>query len=511
MNVIRRRWWWWAALVNSTVFFCAGAPAEGAPKPVETAGQPRDWEAAGRRGVVAADSGDASDAGVEMLKKGGNAVDAAVATAFCLSVVRPESCGIGGGGFMVIHLAGDGSRGAMETAIDFRERAPAGATPDMFEKLPEGASTRGGAAVAVPGTVAGLLLALEKYGTLDRATVIAPAIRAAREGFAADAHLVESWKEFAAGGDIEKAPFVRDTLALGGAVKAGDVIRNPEQAGALERIAREGHAGFYSGEMAGAIVDAARESGGVMTLDDLASFKAKEVKPLEGAFLGRRVVTMPPPSSGGVALLQILAVMEKRAETGEAKDPSEVAYSFVLSEAMRHAFADRARWLADDEFAEVPLSKLLDPEMLAARAAAIDPARAEGHNRCGVRDEKGGTRRGGPRERGAGGGPPPAIVEDHGTSHLSVVDDRGNAVACTFTINLEFGSGVAPRGFGFCLNNEMDDFQARAGEANAFGLMQAEANRPGPGKRPLSSMTPTIVLDGEGKVEVVAGASGGPR
>jgi len=456
-----------------------------------------------RHGVVAADHPEASRAGALMLERGGNAVDAAVATSFALSVVRPQSCGIGGGGFMLVRLTEDprtpGS-GPIEVAIDYREQAPAAVGPDYFESLDDDQASRwSGGASGVPGTVAGLLHALERFGTLDRATVMSPAIRLAENGFEADAAFVDAaqslipWFEEDPSRKTSRA-FVWETFLRKGAVAVGDRIRNPQQAAALRAIASDGRDAFYTGETARRIVDAVQRAGGVMTLDDLSSYTVAERDPLEGTFHGRRVLVMPPPSSGGVATLQVLGALDRYEQTSGATLASmghnSAAYVHIVAEAFKHAFADRAAWLGDTDHADAPIDRLLSGERLDAIASAIDPNETHGRSFYGMA---------------------PAPAPDGGTSHLSVVDRFGNAVACTETINLGFGSRIAPEGLGFCLNNEMDDFTTRRGQANAFGLRQSDLNLPAPRKRPLSSMSPTIVLGEDGAVEMVAGAAGGPR
>lgn len=459
---------------------------------------------------VAADHALASEAGLQMLRKGGNAVDAAVATSFALSVVRPYSCGIGGGGFMVIHLKKPGKgpdTGPITIAIDYRETAIAGAGPEMFETDPDpDASTHGGKAVGVPGTVAGLLLALEKYGRLDRATVLAPAIKLAEEGFTVDAHyahvshtdeLVMPW--FRARPErAQRFAFLWDRFLKHGEVKVGDRILVPEQAKVLRLIARRGADGFYAGEVGEAIVDAVKTSGGAMTLADLAAYRPVEREPLRASFRGNTLVTMPPPSSGGIVLAHVLGMLESRqadlqgAERAPAPEGGHegAAYVHLVTESLKHAFADRARWLEDPGYAHVPTAGLLKPEYIKDRAGAINMDHTLAPEAYGTAT------------------PPP---DDGGTSHLSVVDADGSAVACTETINLIFGSMVAVEPYGFILNNEMDDFLARRGHANAFGLSHADLNRPEPGKRPLSCMTPTVVLGPTNEVKLVVGGSGGPR
>ncbi|MEO1129310.1 MAG: gamma-glutamyltransferase [Planctomycetota bacterium] len=454
--------------------------------------------------VVCADHPSASQAGAVILDQGGNAVDAAVATSFALSVCRPYSCGIGGGGFMIIHLVDDPRTetpgDAVSVAIDYRERAPAAITPLHFVDLPEDASTRSGQAVAIPGTVAGLLLALEEFGTMDRRQVLRPAIELARGGFEVDAHYVEHAQEHidlaraerAAGeADLRIHPFIWDRFLRQGDLQVGDVIRLPEQAKALERIASHGASGFQSGRVAEAIVRAVESDrlGGVLTLEDLRHYRPRVVEPLRRDVMGRTVIAMPPPSSGGVTLLQILVTFDATISIRSGR-LSPAQRTHLLIESMKHAFADRAAFLADPEFSPVDVDAMLDIEMLRGRGESIDLHRTQPSSHYGMIAQ---------------------LPEDGGTSHFSVIDGDGNAVACTETINLVFGSRVPVPEFGFVLNNQMDDFLTRPGVANAYGLTQSERNLPAPGKRPLSSMSPTIVLDAEGRVEVIAGASGGPR
>lgn len=460
-------------------------------------------------GVVAADHPAASEAGAQMLRKGGNAVDAAVATSFALAVVRPESCGIGGGGFMVIALTANHTKAQLAAApspkvpgaitqsfaLNYRETCPAAIGPDFFEKLPEDAPVRGGKSIATPGTVAGLLTALEKWGTLDRAAVLAPAIALAREGFTADEHYVSSaklvLKKFAEHPDhaARFKPFWERSL-LSGNVKVGDIIKNPELAAALELIAKAGAKAFYEGPIAGAVAASLQRDGGVLSAADLAKYKPGESKPLQFTFDKRQFLAMPPPSSGGVAMAETLGILELREWPKLAKGDNPVFPLHTLVEAFKHAFADRAEWLGDPAFTQVPVQKLMSREYLAQRAAMIQATRTQGPSTYGTTEK--------PRD-------------DGGTSHLCAVDRWGNAVACTETVNLEFGSWIVVEGFGFLLNDEIDDFTTRRGEANAFGLRQSERNLPAPGKRPLSSMSPTIVLNEKKQVVAVAGASGGPR
>lgn len=481
------------------------APAAGQGKGAGPAGE--NW-AVYEHAAVAADHPAASQAGAEVLKRGGNAVDAAVAVSFALSVVRPDSCGIGGGGFMIIHLAHDPRYGTLSTAINYRETCPSAIGPDFYmrdENRDTDAPTRGGKAVAVPGTVAGLLYVLEKYGTLDRAAVLAPAIRLAREGYAADAHAVASVKSvrkwFEGANAQEKAArtarfgFTWERLCAAGELNVGDVIRLEEQARVLELIKDRGQGAFYFGQIAEAIVNAVHADGGVLSGADLAAYSVREMAPLEVQFRGRTISCMPPPSSGGIALAETFGILEKLSPGLDSSGPMAAGNMHVTVEAMKHAFADRARWLGDPEFVDVPTGRLISPAYLAERAGLIDPLHTIALDRYGTGPEDA-------REH----------PRDGGTSHFSVIDEHGNAVACTETVNLEFGSLLCVPEYGFPLNDQMDDFLTRTGEANAFGLTQSTRNLPAPGKRPLSSMSPTIAVDSaSGNVELVVGASGGPR
>lgn len=444
-----------------------------------------------RRGVVAADHELASRAGAGVLKVGGNAVDAAVATSLALSVVRPYSCGIGGGGFMIVRLV-DRGPGEFTTAIDYRETAPAGVGPDYYASGSR-SSTRGGTAVAVPGTVAGLAYVHERYGKLPWATVVQPAIDLAERGFAVDAHYAAMSVDLIA--RFEKNPewkqrfaFVWQRMLRGGQVRVGDVIVAPEQAAVLRLIAQQGRAGFYEGDVARQIVHAVRKDGGDLTLDDLRSYRPREIEPVRAEAFGRTFVGMPPPSSGGVTMLEALRIMEAAGyDAGKACEDATGVH--IMVEALKHAFADRARWFGDPGFVDAPVEALLSDGNVRARAGSIDYAHTQA-----------------PQAYGSVG----PMRDDHGTSHFSVVDAQGNAVACTETINLEFGSLLSIDAYGFVLNNEMDDFLTVRGEPNAFGLVQSERNLPAPGKRPLSSMSPTMVFDEHGLL-LVAGGSGGPR
>ncbi len=445
--------------------------------------------------AVAADHPVASEAGVEILKLGGNAVDAAVATSFCLSVVRPYSCGLGGGGFMVIFIPGKDGASEVALAINYREMSPQAVGPDYYVKLNNANASRDGHhSVGVPGSVAGLLWALENYGSLDRAVVLGPAIRAAEKGFAADANHISAGqtlqKRLEANVDLQKsAEYLWDQLHHNGQIKLGDTITNPDQARALKLIAAQGSAAFYHGEIASAITQTMKDNNGPVTSKDLANYKIHTSDPLRGRFREVEIISMPPPSSGGVAMQQIFGLVQRRFAQIEDEKHNSPPYIHLLTETMKHAFADRAEWLADSAFVDVPVDQLLDSKYLDKIAKTISMGKTYE-----------------PEFYGSKG----TVIEDGGTSHLSVVDANGMAVACTETVNLTYGSLVVVPGFGFVLNDEMDDFTTIPGQPNAFGLIQSDRNLPAPGKRPLSSMSPTIVVR-DGKVVLVAGASGGPR
>lgn len=437
-------------------------------------------------GAVAADHALASEAGAIMLAKGGNAVDAAVAASFMLAVVRPESCGVGGGGFMVIHLPQDPTHGPVTTALNYRETSPVG--PDYFETTGK-SSTTGGAAVGVPGTIAGLLHALDTYGTLDRATVLAPAIRGAREGFVVDDHFLSTARGLIARFEEHpdwkiRFPLVWGTYLKEGRIREGDRIVNPGMARLL-RACIEWEAN--ASDIHRAIAGAAEGDGGSMGINLLSGYRPLEMEPLRVRIQGLELLCMPPPSSGGTTIVQTLLILD--ALGMDLTDPIDTdAERHRLVEALKHAFADRSRWLADPAFEPVPVAAMLDPAN-ASRMAGLVGDMTLSPEAYGTAD---------------------AMPDDAGTSHLSAVDRWGGAVACTETVNLEFGSLVGVDGYGFVLNNQMDDFTTVRGKANAFGLTQSDRNLPRVGKRPLSSMSPTIVLDGEG-VRMVVGASGGPR
>lgn len=455
-------------------------------------------------GVVASVHGLASQAGVEILKKGGNAVDAAVATSFALGVVFPYAGTLGSGGFMMIHLV-DGR----EIAIDYREIAPAAATRNMYVgpngKLikGEGSSIVGWKASGVPGYVAGIALAFEKYGShkLTWAEVIEPARR-----LAADGHLVTQGTaaSMRAAKQLAQYPESKRIFLAGGAYfQTGDVFRQPELAATLSRLQHDGPREFYEGETARRIAAAMATNGGNITLDDLKSYRAVERMPLRGFYRGYEIITMPPPSSGGVALLQMLTMLEpfKVSQLGF----NSAAKYHLFTEVMRRAYRDRAEFLGDPDFARVPVVGLLDRSYIAGLMENYDPAKAT---------PSAGLAPGKP----AGWEQPKAgelerlhtqlTAESTETTQFSIIDVAGNVVSNTYTLNGGYGSGVTIPGTGILMNNVMDDFTSQIGTPNMFGLIQGEANTIAPGKRPLSSMTPTIVLQ-HGQLAFATGSPGG--
>jgi gamma-glutamyltranspeptidase / glutathione hydrolase len=450
-----------------------------------------------QRGVVAADNEIASRVGATVLAGGGNAIDAAAATALALGVVSPLSSGIGGGGLALVYVADEGKT----YALDFRESAPAALTPESFvvdgEPRPSLAQT-GGLAVGVPGEIAGLALMVERFGALPFRRAVLPACRLAHAGFALGWFVADRLGVFAA--RTENVEELAPWLFPGGEPAArGDRVRRPRLARTLAYIARHGPAGFYEGPVARDLVASVRAEGGVMTLEDLASYEVIEREPLVGSYRDYTLVTFPLPSSGGIVLLQALGILEayKQASGFEltARPHGSSASVHVLAEVLKHAFADRARYLGDEERARQVARALLRPERLAELASRIDPDAVLPSERYG----DAGLERS--AELGQG---------DQGTSHFCVVDADGNAVALTTTINHYYGAKVVAERTGVVLNNEIDDFAIAPETANLFGLVQAESNLVGPGKRPLSSMSPTLVFEGDRLVGCFGG-SGGPR
>jgi gamma-glutamyltranspeptidase / glutathione hydrolase len=437
-----------------------------------------------KRGMVVAMESIAADVGVRVLQQGGNAVDAAVAVGFALAVTHPFAGNVGGGGYMLIRLA-DGRA----TFIDFRERAPGGASRTMYldaQGNPTRDSIEGWRSAGVPGTVRGFELALTRYGTRTWADSLAPAIELATTGFPVSYPLAESLKESRGlGGDPESTRIFRRD---GRFFDVGETIQQPDLARTLQRIAKSGPAEFYEGETARRLAEEMSKHGGLISLADLKDYRAIERVPLQGRYKDYTVITAPPSSSGGIALLEMLGILEgTHYEEGGSGSASSIHY---LAEAMRRAYADRNEYVGDPDFVRVPIAGLLDPAYLVKLRSTIDPARATPSSE--VRPGR------------------PAGTEQMNTTHYSVVDAEGNAVAITYTLNGGFGNGITVPGLGFLLNNEMDDFASKPGSPNMFGLVQGEANAIAPGKRPLSSMTPTILVK-DGRLFMTVGAPGGSR
>lgn len=457
------------------LFFSTTIGVANAQNPVNLYGR----EAQGTVGVVAAAKPEASQVGVSILKKGGNAVDAAVATAFALGVLEPNASGLGGGGFMIVKLAN------MKEAVvvDFRESAPAAAKADMYKigddgKVVAAANVVGGLAAGVPGEVAGLLYGLEKYGSkkLSRAQIMQPAIDWAKKGIPVTVNLSKIISDELV--KINKFPATAKLYSNEGLpFETGDTIKNPDLAASLELIAKQGKDGFYKGELARKIVAAVQETGGIITEADLASYEPKIRKPVAGTYRGYTIFSTPPASSGGTHVIEILNILENfdLAKLGDGTP----ATLHVWGEAMKQAFADRAKYMADTEFVKVPLSGLTSKAYAKGLAANIDMEK--------------------PMESVSAGDP--TKYESGSTTSLSVMDKNGNMVAITKSINYFFGSGVVVPGTGVLMNNHMDDFVPKPGSVNSIE----------PGKRPLSSMSPTLVLDPEGKPFMTIGSPGATR
>ncbi|TGD94975.1 gamma-glutamyltransferase [Methylobacterium nonmethylotrophicum] len=440
---------------------------------------------AAEHGMVVTAQHLATQVGVDVLKRGGNAIDAAVAVGYALAVVYPAAGNLGGGGFMTIQRA-DGSR----TFLDFREKAPLAATRDMFlgkdGNVVPGLSTRGFLAVGVPGTVAGLEDALAKYGTRPRAELMAPAIRLAEEGFAleqGDVDIMATATE-----DFGKDPAAAKIfLKEGRPYGVGDRLVQPDLARTLRAIGEGGRDGFYKGAVGDALTASSRAQGGLIVQADLDRYATRELPPIECDYRGYRVISAPPPSSGGVVICEMLNILEGY-DLAKLGWGSAQAVHYEI-EAMRHAYLDRNSYLGDPDFVKNPVERLTDKAYAAKIRAAIDPQKA------GISAE-------------LKPGVPPH--EGSNTTHYSIVDSQGNAVSVTYTLNDWFGTRLVAEGTGVLLNNEMDDFTAKVGVPNIYGLLQGEANAVAPGKTPLSSMSPTIVTR-DGKPVLVTGTPGGSR
>ncbi|MDZ7772006.1 MAG: gamma-glutamyltransferase [Balneolaceae bacterium] len=454
---------------------------------VETVQSQVGWTKSYERAAVVTAERHASEIGREILRSGGNAVDAAVAVQFALAVTLPRAGNIGGGGFMVIHLA-DGT----DTALDYREKAPLGAGPDMYlrdgEYIPE-LSREGALAVGVPGVVDGMVRALQRHGRLPLEMVMAPAVKLAREGYRLSLTQAEDLNNHADAFRNYAASEEYFTRSDGRPWREGDLFVQEDLARTLERIARQGREGFYAGETAEMIVREMEKQEGLITRRDLREYRSVWREPVTAEWNGYRLHVMPPPSSGSIAIAQILTMLEPY----DLQDMgfNSARYVHLLTETMRRAFADRSYFLGDPDYVDIPRQELLSEEYNRGRMASYDPDAATSSNEIGHGEVAG-------------------FEESRETTHFSVVDSAGNAVGVTTTLNGSFGSHVSVGGAGFALNNEMDDFTAKPGEPNMFGLIQGEANAVEPGKRMLSSMSPTVVTRG-GQVRAVLGAAGGPR
>jgi gamma-glutamyltranspeptidase/glutathione hydrolase len=446
----------------------------------------------GKHGVVASQSELASQVGVEVMKKGGNAVDAAIAVGLALAVVYPEAGNIGGGGFMLIRKP----NGEVH-AIDYREMAPAAATHDVYlgrdgEPIKgEGSSTLGYRASGVPGTLAGFDLAFTRYGSgkVKWRDLVEPARAFASNGFTLSNRVADILKS----SDSKSLATYEDSRKIflngGNLFQEGDILRQPDLAQTLARVQRDGAREFYNGRTAQLIADDMKTHGGTITLDDLKNYQAKERTALRGTYRGCEIISMPPPSSGGIVMLEILNMLEGYDIRGLGYNSA--AKYHLLAETMRRAFADRAEFMGDPDFADVPVAKLIDKKYAASRSSSIDPQKASNSINIGHGSV--------------------AANEPTETTHFTIVDKDGMVVSNTYTLNDLFGSKVTAKGTGVLLNDEMDDFAVRPGQPNMYGLIQSERNSVAAHKRPLSSMTPTIVLRGDGSFWFALGARGGPR
>ncbi len=467
------RIWHIGVALACTVASAAGSAASRAPVAAENA-------------MVVTAHPLATRVGVQVLKDGGNAVDAAVAVGYALAVVYPAAGNLGGGGFMTLQLANGERR-----FLDFREKAPLAATPDMYldaqGQVRPGASTKGYLAVGVPGSVSGLELAREKYGSKSRARLVAPAIALAQRGFVLEQGDVDILRTASDGLRADPASAAIFLKRDGQGLDVGDRLRQSDLAATLRRISQKGVAGFYQGPMAQALVAAHKRNGGIITQADLDQYRTRELAPVECDYRGYHVVSAPPPSSGGVVLCQMLQVLEGYPLKDLGFHSAQALHYQI--EAMRHAYVDRNHYLGDPDFVQNPVARLIDKAYAEKIRASIDPQRAAKS-----------------RELAPGVAP----HEGSNTTHYSIVDHWGNAVAVTYTLNDWFGAKITVPGTGVLLNNEMDDFTVKVGVPNLYGLVQGQANAIAPGKRPLSSMTPTIVTQ-EGKPVLVLGSPGGSR
>ncbi|HUX68049.1 MAG TPA: gamma-glutamyltransferase [Terriglobales bacterium] len=462
---------------SSTVWLLAAAlalPAAAQHLPAE-----------GAHGAVSSAEIHATQAGIAIMKQGGNAVDAAVAVGFTLAVTHSASGNIGGGGFMLVRQA-DGQ----SYFVDFREEAPGKASPTMYQdaqgNIVKGRSLVGMLASGIPGTVAGLVSAQQRLGKLTLAQDMAPAIRLAEQGFHLDAAEANGFRH------ARNLPLFPDSRRVfqrnGNYYKAGDLFQQPELAATLKRIAADGADGFYKGPVAQALAAFEKAHGGLITTADLAHYQAKWRQPLQVNYHGYDILTSPPPSSGGVAIVEMLNMLDHSDFVQAGMDSAEALHDEI--EAQRRAMADRAVYLGDPDFVKIPMATLLSPAYAAQRWASVHPDQAS-------------------LSKDVGAGPIPGFESDE-TTHFSTVDPAGDAVAVTYTLNFSYGSGVTAGHLGFLLNDEMDDFTSKPGAPNGFHLIQGKVNDIEPYKRPLSSMVPTIVAK-DGKLALVLGSPGGPR
>ncbi len=460
--------------------------AEEPPPPIMGQGA-RALPVIATHGMVVAQEGVAARVGLEILKKGGNAVDAAVATGLALAVTLPRAGNLGGGGFMLVHLA----KQRTSVAIDYRETAPEQTQANVFQDAHGDAVPRlsrdTGLAIGVPGTVAGFAMALATYGSgkFTMADLVAPAARLARDGFIVDEDLADSLPQ------AERLKRWASSVAIflhpdGSPLRRGEMLKQHDLADTLDAIGREGVRGFYEGPVAEKIVAAVRAAGGAMTMADLKSYKAIERQPVTGTYRGHTIVSMPPPSSGGVHIVELLNILEGYPLAREGANSAASIHD--LAEAMKLAYADRAEYLGDPAVVDVPVKGLTSKAYAATLRALIEPGRARPASEIKAVD--------------------PVPYESDQTTHFSVVDAEGNAVANTYTLNFSYGVGMVADGTGVLLNNELDDFAAAPGAPNAYGLTGGTANQPGPRKRPLSSMSPTMMFKDDA-LELVTGSPGG--
>lgn len=441
-----------------------------------------------KNGMVATQEALASDIGLKILKDGGNAVDAGVAVGFALAVTLPRAGNIGGGGFMMIYDAKQGKT----VALDYREKAPSAATRDMYLDEDGNAvsdlSRYHGLAVGVPGTVAGLLKALEEHGTMSRGQVMAPAIALAENGIEVTAGLSESLE--ALSDRMQKWPSTKKIFFKpdGSAYQPGERLKQPELAKSLKLIAAKGADGFYKGETASKLVKAVNEAGGSMSLQDLANYEAIARVPVKGDYRGYEIVSMPPPSSGGIHIVQILNILEGYPLKDYGQNSAQTIH--LMAEAMQLAYADRAEYLGDSDFIDVPASGLASQAYADKLRTLINPDKATPASTIKANN--------------------PLPYESDQTTHFSIVDKDGNAIANTYTLNFSYGTGLVAEGTGILLNNEMDDFSAKPGVPNGYGLLGGEANAVEANKRPLSSMSPTLIFK-DSKPYIVTGSPGGSR